>query len=194
MADSAAADDPYCAPPDGAGGTGAAVDGADFRASTTSSPQGLPATGTRERLLTAGRAMGAPAPEVEGWVAAFDFLQTLRLTRQSDSSADPQQPNRIDLNTSTRWTSACFKACCAPSRRCSSGCNWTICADAASVHLPDLEHVGAARGAHRLARGDDVAVARLQPAARLELLLRLHGVAVSRSALPLVMRSACTLR
>ncbi|OBS31138.1 hypothetical protein A9O67_02830 [Tepidimonas fonticaldi] len=61
--------------------------------------QGLPATGTRERLLTAGRAMGAPAPEVEGWVAAFDFLQTLRLTRQSDSSADPQQPNRIDLNT-----------------------------------------------------------------------------------------------
>lgn len=76
-------------------GTALLVEGARILALA----RGLPATGTRERLLTAGRAMGAPVPEVEGWVAAFDFLQTLRLTRQSDPAADRQQPNRIDLNT-----------------------------------------------------------------------------------------------
>lgn len=76
-------------------GTALLVEGARILALA----QGLAATGTRERLLSAGRAIGAPAPEVEGWVTAFDFLQLLRLARQSDASADPDQPNRIDLNT-----------------------------------------------------------------------------------------------
>jgi len=59
----------------------------------------VPATNTRERLLAAGRASGAPAAEVDGWVTAFDYLQMLRLRHQGAPAADGAAPNRIDLNT-----------------------------------------------------------------------------------------------
>jgi CBS domain-containing protein len=74
-------------------GTALLVEGARILALA----QGVAATGTRERLQQAGRAAGVPDAEVDGWVAAFDVLQTLRLTRQLDST-DTTHPNRIDLN------------------------------------------------------------------------------------------------
>ncbi|TSE25829.1 Inosine-5'-monophosphate dehydrogenase [Tepidimonas sediminis] len=57
---------------------------------------GVAATGTRERLQAAGPAAGAPAAEVAGWVAAFDYLQTLRLVRQMEPGAEGE-PNRLDV-------------------------------------------------------------------------------------------------
>ena len=65
---------------------------------------GVAAVGTRERLLQAGAALGVAAPEREGWAAAFDFLQGLRLRQQL---ADPQAGNWVrlsDLNDLDRRT------------------------------------------------------------------------------------------
>ena len=43
---------------------------------------GVPATGTRERLLQGGQAARVPEAEVRAWVAAFEHLQLLRLRWQ----------------------------------------------------------------------------------------------------------------
>jgi CBS domain-containing protein len=76
-------------------GTGLLVEGARIVALA----HGIDATNTRDRLLGAGRAMGAPAEEYEGWITAFDFLQMHRMALQAGSQVDPQHPNRIDLRT-----------------------------------------------------------------------------------------------
>jgi CBS domain-containing protein len=70
---------------------------------------GLEAVGTRERLLGAGQAMGVPVSEREGWAAAFEVLQMLRLRAQvspADGSAPgpaptaaPGHPNLLDVDT-----------------------------------------------------------------------------------------------
>lgn len=55
---------------------------------------GCGALGTRERLLQAGELLGVAAPEREGWAAAFDFLQGLRLRQQL---ADASSGNWVSL-------------------------------------------------------------------------------------------------
>ena len=57
---------------------------------------GVAATGTRERLQAGGAAAGVPGAEVAGWVAAFDYLQTLRLVRQMEPRAQ-EHPNWLDV-------------------------------------------------------------------------------------------------
>jgi CBS domain-containing protein len=49
--------------------------------------QGVAATGTRERLEAAGTALGVQPTETGGWVAAFEFLQLLRLQVQLGAPA-----------------------------------------------------------------------------------------------------------
>ncbi|MBT9457618.1 MAG: CBS domain-containing protein [Burkholderiaceae bacterium] len=61
---------------------------------------GVPQAGTRARLEAMGRALQVPAHEHEAWVAAFEFLQWLRLRLQMDAAgSDADQPNRLDLAT-----------------------------------------------------------------------------------------------
>jgi CBS domain-containing protein len=70
---------------------------------------GLEALGTRERLLGVGQAMGVPEREREGWAAAFEVLQMLRLRAQvlhDDLAAQPGtpgaealHPNQVPLDT-----------------------------------------------------------------------------------------------
>ncbi len=43
---------------------------------------GVDAKGTRDRLIATGEARGVPKAEREGWAAAFDFIQGLRLRNQ----------------------------------------------------------------------------------------------------------------
>jgi CBS domain-containing protein len=54
-------------------------------------------TSTAGRLRAAGRALRVPEREVQGWLSAFDFLQTLRLRRQLDASQGDEGPNWIAL-------------------------------------------------------------------------------------------------
>ena len=79
-------------------GTAVFVDGARLLALAT----GVPALGTRERLLQAGAALGVPEHEREGWASAFEVLQMLRLRVQAGPQmrpADGQASNRIDPDT-----------------------------------------------------------------------------------------------
>jgi len=86
-------------------GTAVFVDAARWLALS----HGLEAVGTRERLLGAGQAMGVPVSEREGWAAAFEVLQMLRLRAQvglPDGAAPgpaparaPGHPNLLDLDT-----------------------------------------------------------------------------------------------
>ncbi|MCS6809792.1 MAG: DUF294 nucleotidyltransferase-like domain-containing protein [Tepidimonas sp.] len=73
-------------------GTALLVEGARILALA----HGVAATGTRERLQRAGAAARVPQAEIEAWVAAFDYLQTLRLVRQLQPDAG-SEPNRIDV-------------------------------------------------------------------------------------------------
>lgn len=58
--------------------------------------QGLRATGTRERLVQGGEALGLRAQEYESWAGAFEFLQGLRLRAQLDpQAAASAHPNRL---------------------------------------------------------------------------------------------------
>ncbi|MEI8267094.1 MAG: DUF294 nucleotidyltransferase-like domain-containing protein [Betaproteobacteria bacterium] len=64
---------------------------------------GLAAVGTRERLLGAGQAMGVPVAEREGWAAAFEVLQALRLRAQGApedgaAQAEPVNRNQVGLD------------------------------------------------------------------------------------------------
>lgn len=63
--------------------------------------QGAAAAGTRARIEAAAPLVGVPEHEWGGWVAAFEFLQTLRLRVQLEARAPAATPNRLrveDLN------------------------------------------------------------------------------------------------
>ena len=55
----------------------------------------IEATGTRARLVAAGRAMNVPTPESESWAAAFEFLQLQRLQVQAPGR-DAAEANRVE--------------------------------------------------------------------------------------------------
>ncbi len=57
--------------------------------------QGVPATGTRQRLQASGQALGLAPREISGWTEAFDFLQGLRLRVQLDAENAAPHPNRL---------------------------------------------------------------------------------------------------
>jgi CBS domain-containing protein len=60
---------------------------------------GLDATGTRDRLLAVAQTLGLGAGVGESWVAAFEFLQMLRLRNQLDETrTDDAAPNTIDID------------------------------------------------------------------------------------------------
>ena len=59
---------------------------------------GVPATGTRERLEGAGRAMGLAQGEYEAWIVGFEFLQMLRLRLQLEGRPDVDKPNRKQIS------------------------------------------------------------------------------------------------
>jgi len=66
---------------------------------------GIEAVGTRDRLLAAGEALGVGDAERDGWAAAFEFLQGLRLQVQLAPEAEPTnwvpiaQLNDLDRRT-----------------------------------------------------------------------------------------------
>lgn len=60
---------------------------------------GVPLTGTRERLEAVGPRIGVPAHEHMAWVSGFEFLQMLRLRAQLDGSTLGGNPNRIAVDT-----------------------------------------------------------------------------------------------
>lgn len=58
---------------------------------------GSPATGTAQRLRHAGPRLNIPKTEIEAWIAAFFFIQLLRLRRQHEENESGQPlDNRID--------------------------------------------------------------------------------------------------
>ncbi|MCS6786017.1 MAG: prohead protease, partial [Thiobacillaceae bacterium] len=66
---------------------------------------GVEATRTVERLRAAGPRLHIPAAEIEAWVAAFHFIQQLRLRHQHacyeagrplDNHIDPDRLNDLD--------------------------------------------------------------------------------------------------
>jgi CBS domain-containing protein len=59
---------------------------------------GLDAASTRARLIGVAKVLQVPAGEGDSWVAAFEFLQMLRLRAQLDGDGDPERPpNDIDV-------------------------------------------------------------------------------------------------
>jgi CBS domain-containing protein len=58
---------------------------------------GIDASSTRSRLLATASVLRAPALEGESWVAAFEFLQMLRLRVQLDEGAAALRPNTVDV-------------------------------------------------------------------------------------------------
>ncbi len=73
-------------------GTAIAVEAARILALTC----GLSCTSTVERLQYAGRQLGIPEAEYQGWVTAFMYLQTLRLRQQILATDAPDLANRLD--------------------------------------------------------------------------------------------------
>jgi CBS domain-containing protein len=61
---------------------------------------GIDASSTRTRLLAAAQALQAPSGEGESWVAAFEFLQMLRLRVQLDDARGAvAAPNDVDVSS-----------------------------------------------------------------------------------------------
>jgi CBS domain-containing protein len=59
---------------------------------------GVAATGTRERLLATGAALGVPAGESQSWAGGFDFVQSLRLRVQVEAGeTEAAAPNHVRL-------------------------------------------------------------------------------------------------
>lgn len=58
---------------------------------------GISAVNTRERLAAIGRALKLNESESIAWIAAFEYLQTLRLAAQIDSHAIGGNPNAVDV-------------------------------------------------------------------------------------------------
>jgi CBS domain-containing protein len=62
---------------------------------------GVVATNTRERLEAVGLALALPERDTQAWIAAFEFLQSLRLRIQMDSQGPfaQQHPNLLPVDT-----------------------------------------------------------------------------------------------
>ena len=60
---------------------------------------GLAATSTVERLQQAGRQLGIPEVEYQGWVTAFRYLQALRLKRQMLAQETLSEANRLEITS-----------------------------------------------------------------------------------------------
>ena len=58
---------------------------------------GIAAVNTRERLAAVGRALKVSEADSMGWIASFEYLQTLRLAAQIDGHALGGNPNAIDV-------------------------------------------------------------------------------------------------
>lgn len=58
---------------------------------------GLSETSTSERLHQAGRQLGIPEAEYQGWITAFGYLQTLRLKQQLMANDAQLDVNRVDI-------------------------------------------------------------------------------------------------
>ena len=82
---------------------------------------GTGATGTRERLESAGRRMGVDAAEYQAWATAFEFLQMLRLRIQLEvgtpgSETPGSEPNRIRFSALNHIDRRVLKECLAVAR------------------------------------------------------------------------------
>jgi len=93
-------------------GTAIFVDGARLYALA----HGVQATGTRDRLEQAGRAMGLAEREYQAWIVAFEFLQMLRLRLQLEGRPDPAEPNRIAVATLNNIDRRILKECLRAAR------------------------------------------------------------------------------
>lgn len=58
---------------------------------------GIEAINTRERLAAVGRALNVTEVESMGWIASFEYLQTLRLAVQIDGHEIGGNPNAVDV-------------------------------------------------------------------------------------------------
>jgi CBS domain-containing protein len=58
---------------------------------------GIEAINTRERLAAVGRALNVTEVESMGWIASFEYLQTLRLAVQIDGHDIGGNPNAVDV-------------------------------------------------------------------------------------------------
>lgn len=58
---------------------------------------GIAAVNTRERLAAIGRALKLNEAESIAWIAAFEYLQTLRLAAQIDAHVIGGNPNAVDI-------------------------------------------------------------------------------------------------
>lgn len=59
----------------------------------------IEALNTQERLAALGRVAGVPKKESAAWIAAFQYLQTLRLAIQLDGGMIGDNPNALDVDT-----------------------------------------------------------------------------------------------
>jgi CBS domain-containing protein len=59
----------------------------------------IEALNTQERLAALGRLAGIPKKESTAWIAAFQYLQTLRLSIQLDGGTLGDNPNALDVET-----------------------------------------------------------------------------------------------
>jgi CBS domain-containing protein len=74
-------------------GTAIVVDAARILALS----QGIETTSTRDRLLQASQRLGVPVTEAQGWVTAFNYLQTLRLRQQILAPSACAGGNRVEV-------------------------------------------------------------------------------------------------
>jgi len=59
----------------------------------------IEALNTQDRLAALGRVAGAPIKESAAWIAAFQYLQTLRLAIQLEGDLIGDNPNALDVDT-----------------------------------------------------------------------------------------------
>ncbi len=59
---------------------------------------GIGAVNTRERLAAIGRVLQVTEAESQAWIAAFEYLQTLRLAAQIDGYSIGGNPNAVDVD------------------------------------------------------------------------------------------------
>ena len=59
----------------------------------------IEALNTQERLAALGRVAGVPKKESSAWIAAFQYLQTLRLAIQLDGAMIGDNPNALDVDS-----------------------------------------------------------------------------------------------
>ena len=59
---------------------------------------GISAVNTHERLAAIGRVLQVTEAESQAWIAAFEYLQTLRLAAQIDGHLIGSNPNAVDVD------------------------------------------------------------------------------------------------